>query len=278
MSAVGDETKSSRRGTDHRSAEQPPRASHSEQWWARFLQESEKFDEPYLVEALGDLIAPRILAPLLRREVELATGVVVRSLERPANAELAGQATAAGARLVTTIERITERSTNTAGLDEAGVMSLALAGRYPAAAAAAEPVVGAAPLMTLFVTALRLEKFDIPLTMRLLDAGQSPEQAMRSGRLIGRYRWWPAWLLRVTTERALAGTLDEDFIAALDNCAYASLSSLQAHLARRLLSGDQKLIADAARRLEGLGEHDVAGKLLAGDLNTVALAARLMSM
>jgi hypothetical protein len=278
MSAVGDETKTSAPGGGTPAAAKAAHVSHGEQWWEQLLEASEKFDKPFVVEGLGDLITPRILAPLLRREVELATNVVVRSLERPANTELAEQAVASGQRLITTIERISERAMSTAGLEEAGVMNHALAGRYATAAAAAEPMVGTAPLLSLFVTALRLEKFDIPLTMHLLDAGQTPDQAIRSGRLIGHYRWWPAWLLRVTTERALAGKLDEEFIAALDNCAYASLSSLQAHLARRLLSGDQKLIADAARRLEGLGEQGVADKLRAGDLNTVALAARLMSV
>jgi hypothetical protein len=277
MSAAGDET-TARRGPGEPSAEHPQRVPHSESWWQRLIEESTKFDAAYLVEALGELIAPRILAPLLRREVELATGIAVRSLERPTNTELAAQAAAAAERLVTTTARISERSMTTAGLDEAAVMSHALAGRYAAAAVAAEPMVGSLALMTMFVTALRLESFDIPLTMHLLDAGQPPEQAMRSGRLIGKYRWWPSWLLKVTTERALAGSLDEEFIGALDNCAYASLSSLQAHLARRLLSGDQKLISDAARRLEGLGEQGVADKLRAGDLNMVALAARLMSV
>ena len=46
--------------------------------------------------------------------------------------------------------------------------------------------------------------------MRLIDGGQTPEQAIRSGFLIGKYGWWPSWLLRVVTERALAGTLDDD--------------------------------------------------------------------
>jgi hypothetical protein len=239
---------------------------------------SERFDAAYVVAGMGDLIAPRIGAPLLRREVELATGVVVRSLERPANDEFARQATAAGIRLISTIERITERSTNSAGLAQAAAMGHALAGRYAAAATAAEPMIGAAPLLNLFLTGMRLDRFDIPLTIRLLNAGQLPEQAIRSGSLIGQHRWWPAWLLRVVTERALAGALDEAFIAALDNCAYASLSSLQAGLARKLLSGDPTLIAAAARRLEGLGERDVAERLRSGDLNMVALAARLMSV
>jgi hypothetical protein len=253
-------------------------AAHGEQWWTRFMVASDRFDAAYVVEGMGELIAPRISAPLLRREVEIATSTVVRSLTRTANADVVEQAEAAALRLATTIKRISERSINEDGLQEAGVMSHALAGRYAAAACAAEPLTGTPPLLTLFVTAMRLEQFDIPLTMRLLDAGQDPDQAMRSGILVGRFRWWPAWLLRIVTERALAGVLDEAFIAALENCAYASLSSLQAGLARKLLVGDQALIADAARRLESLGERDVAEKLRNGDLNTVALAARLMSV
>jgi hypothetical protein len=85
-------------------------------------------------------------------------------------------------------------------------------------------------------------------------------------------------LLQIITERATAGTLDEATIAALDNCAYASLSPLQARLARKLLAGDSVLIANAAQRLEGLGEGDAAERLRQGDLNTVALATRLMSL
>jgi hypothetical protein len=256
----------------------PKTTLHPEQWWARFIAASERFDAASVVEGLGELIAPRMVAPLLRREVELATAVVLRSLERPANTDYAEQAAAAGIRLTTTIERISERAMSSTGLDEAVAMDHALRGRYAEAAAAAEPMVGTEPVLTLFVTGMRLERFDIPLTMKLLDADQPPEQAIRSGSLIGRYRWWPPWLLRIVTERALSGTLDEAFIAALDNCAYAALSSLQAGIARKLLSGDQVLIADAAQRLEGLGESDVAEKLRNGDLNMVALAARLMAV
>jgi hypothetical protein len=158
------------------------------------------------------------------------------------------------------------------------VLSLALKGDYAAAAEGAEPMVGFMPVLRLFVRSLRLEYFDIPLTLRLLDAGQHPEQAIRSGFLIGKYGWWPAWLLKVVTERALAGTLDPDTILALDRCAYAELSPFQARLARRLLDGEIDLISTAAHRLEGLGEKNAADRLRSGDLETVALAARLVPL
>ena len=254
------------------------RGQHSEQWWAVFTEVSERFDAAYVVEELGDLLVRRISMPLLRREVELATDTVVRHLARPANADLAEAAEGATARLIKAVERISDRSMNPEETVEAAAMCEALLGRYAAAATAAEPLVGSTALMKVFVTGLRLEQFDIPLTMRLLNAGRSVKEAVRSGALVGRYRWWPSWLLQIITERALAGTLDEDTIAALDNCAYAALSPLQARLARKLLSGDPQLISNAAQRLEGLGEADAAERLRRGDLNTVALAARLMSL
>ena len=67
-------------------------------------------------------------------------------------------------------------------------------------------------------------------------------------------------------------------MAALDRCAYASLSPAQARLARRLLGGDAGLSTTAAERLEALGERDAAGRLRDGDLNAVALAARLVPL
>ncbi len=270
MSAAGGETTARKAGADD--------GLHPEQWWAQFLDLSERFDAAYLVEQFGDMIVPRIAGPLLRREVEIATAAVTRRLSRPGNAAVAEQAAAAVTRLTRALERFVDRSMGSHSDVEADVMGHALNGRYAQAAVAAEPIVGSVPLQRLFVTALRLEQFDIPLAMRLLAGGQSPKEAVRSGSLVGRYRWWPSWLLRVVTERALAGTLDESTIAALDNCAYASLSSQQAHLARKLLGGDPRLMADAAQRLEGLGELDAADRLRHGDLNTVALAARLMSL
>ena len=136
-------------------------------------------------------------------------------------------------------------------------------------------MVGDKRLYRLFVTALRLERFDIPMTLRLLAGGQSPREAVRAGHLIGRYSWWPSWLLRIVTERALAGTLDAETIAALDRCAYAELTPLQANLARKLLAGNEALINTAAHRLAGLGETAAAAQLREGDITAVALAARL---
>jgi hypothetical protein len=251
---------------------------HPADWWAEFLEVSDGFDRAYLVDGLADLVERTIAAPLLRREARIAADVVVRSLNRPGSAELAERAGAAAARLATTLQRIDDRSAGGMSTAEAAALSLALHGRYADAAAAAEPFVGTKALHRLFVTALRLERFDIPLALRLLDGGQSPASAVRSGALVGRYSWWPTWLLRIVTERALAGTLDADTMAALDRCAYASLSPAQARLARRLLSGDTGLMTTAAERLEALGEQEAAGRLRDGDLNAVALAARLVPL
>jgi hypothetical protein len=204
---------------------------------------------------------------------------VVRYLERPAVQERAELAAEAADRLTRTLDRIADRSTGAAiATEEAAIVNQALHGEYAAAAAAAEPLVGDKKLFRLFVTALRLERFDIPMTLRLLDGGQSPREAIRSGHLLGRYSWWPSWLLRIVTERALAGTLDEDTIAALDKCAYAELTPLQANLARKLLGGNEALINTAAHRLAGLGEEAAAARLREGDIEAVALAARLSSL
>ena len=235
---------------------------HLEQWWAQFLEASDRFDPAYLVEGLSDLVGPYIKAPLLRREVAIAADAVIRHLERPASAERAELAREASDRLSRTLARIEDRSTGAAiSTDEAAVVALALRGEYAAAATAAEPLVGAKKLQRLFITALRLERFDIPMALRLLDGGQSPLEAVRSGTLIGRYSWWPSWLLRIVTERALTGTLDEETVAALDKCAYAELTPLQANLARKLLGGNEALLDTAAQRLAGMGEPEAAARL-----------------
>jgi hypothetical protein len=252
---------------------------HLEQWWAQFPEASDRFDAAYLVEGLSDLIGPYIKAPLLRREVKIAADAVIRYLERPSSAERAAQAKDATERLTRTLERIEDRAVGAAiATHEAAIVGLALRGEYGAAAAAAEPVVGDKKLFRLFITALRLERFDIPMALRLLEGGQSPREAVRSGHLIGRYSWWPSWLLHIVTERALAGTLDEDTIAALDKCAYAALTPLQANLARKLLGGNAALIDTAAHRLAGLGETEAAARLREGDIAAVALAARLSAL
>jgi hypothetical protein len=253
--------------------------THLEQWWAQFLEASDRFDAAYVVEGISDLVGPYIKAPLLRREVKIAADNVVRYLERPSSKERAEQAREASDRLVRTLDRIEDRSTGSAiSTEEAGIIGLALRGEYAAAAAAAEPLVGTSKLQRLFVTALRLERFDIPMALRLLDGGQTPREAVRSGHLLGKYSWWPSWLLRIVTERALEGTLDEETIVALDTCAYAELTPIQANLARKLLSGNESLIDTAAHRLAGLGETEAAAALRQGDINAVALAARLIPL
>ncbi|MFI5495731.1 hypothetical protein [Actinoplanes sp. NPDC051859] len=253
---------------------------HRAAWWSQFLEQSDRFDRAYLVEGFSDLINPLIKAPLLRREVEIAADTVIRYLERPTSEERQEQAQDAVERLGRTLDRIEGKSTGGAiSTDEAAIILAALRGDYGEAAAGAEPLIGSVKLRKLFVTALRLERFDIPMTLRLLDGGQSPEEAVRSGHLIGKYSWWPSWLLRIVTERALSGTLDVETVTALDKCAYAELTPIQANVARKLLSsGNEGLINTAAERLVSLGEPDAAVRLREGDITAVALAARLVSM
>ncbi|MEV4347564.1 hypothetical protein AB0J83_24180 [Actinoplanes sp. NPDC049596] len=252
-------------------------AAHPATWWGQFQEVSELFDAATAAEGISDVITPKIASPLLRREAEIAAEVVVRSLNKPGSEELAERATKATERLVATVERLNERSTGEAGTTEAYALVHALQGRFAEAAAEIEPVVGTQPLMKAFLSAMRLEQFDSALALRLLRAGQRPEMAVRSGRAVGKYGWWPTWLLRVVTERAVAGTLDAETITALDQCAYADLSPAQARIARRLLGGDEQLVDSSAHRLENLGEHDAAAKLRQGDLTSVALAARLIT-
>jgi hypothetical protein len=256
---------------------QPQHARHPASWWAQFQDVSEKFDAASVTEGLGDLISPRIASPLLRREAEIAVEVVVRHLNKPSSPELAERATKATDRLATTVERLSDRTTkDDAGTSEAYALCHALQGRWAEAAAEAEPMVGTTALLRVFLSALRLERFDDTLALRLLRAGQGPATAIRSGLAIGRYGWWPDWLLTVVTEKALAGTLDQQIITALDTCAYAELSPAQARMARKLLGNDAALVEASAHRLESLGEHDAAVKLRQGDLTAVALAARLI--
>ncbi|MFD0516644.1 hypothetical protein [Paractinoplanes durhamensis] len=74
----------------------------------------------------------------------------------------------------------------------------------------------------------------------------------------------------------LAGTLDNDTIAALKECAFAGLTPTQARMAKRLFNAEPQLVEATASRLENLGEHPAAIKLRRGDVATVAFAARLI--
>ncbi|HEY0001618.1 MAG TPA: hypothetical protein VGB74_14265 [Actinoplanes sp.] len=252
-------------------------AAHPAAWWTKFAQVSDRFDAALVTESLSELIIPKIESPLLRREAEIAAEVVVRHLNKVASEELADRAAKATARLVATVSRLEQRSTaDDTGTSEAYALCHVLEGRYADAAAEVEPVVGTLPLMRAFVAALRLERFDMALTLRLLKAGQRPDLAVQAGLMMGKYGWWPNWLIKLVTERALAGQLDEQTIQALDRCAYADLSPAQARVARRLLTGDQMMIDASAHRLESQGELAAAKRLREGDLSAVALAARII--
>jgi hypothetical protein len=249
---------------------------HPASWWDQFQQASDKFDFGILTESLGDEIAPKISSPLLRREAEIALDVMVRHLNKPASEELAERARKSVERLIATVERLEERSGEGFELREARALIHLLEGKTGDAAHEAQGFVRTPVILRCFVAALRLERFDTDLAVKLLSAGQDPKVALHSGQAVGKYAWWPSWLLTIVTERALAGRLDDETIAALDRCAYADLSPAQARIARRLLAGEEALIDASAVRLEGLGEADSADRLRQGDLTTVALAARLI--
>lgn len=251
---------------------------HSAEWWEQFREVSDRLDAAMLTEKLADEIIPKIASPLLRREAEIAAEVVVRHLNRVQSEELAERAVQSAARLAATLRRLGDRATDNASTAEAQALVLVLAGRFGEAAAEAEPFLGTAPLLRIFVGSLRLERFDMNLTVRLIRAGQRPAMAVRSGLVVGKYGWWPDWLLKIVTERAMAGTLDAEMITAMDRCAYAELSPAQAKVARKLLSGDQAAIDASAYSLEGMGEAEAAAKLREGDLTAVALAARLIPL
>ena len=256
-----------------------PGPRHPATWWAQFPEVSVKFDAAVVTEGISDLIIPKIDSPLLRREAEIAADVVVMHLNKPASEELEARAVKGVKRLLATVNRLNERSTlDDDGTAEVWALCHALEGRWADAAAEAEPFVGTQPLLRVFVAALRLERFDTALAVRLLRSGERPAAAVHTGLVVGKYGWWPSWLLRIVGERALAGTLDADFITALDRCAYAELSPVQAKMARRLLNGDEALIEATAYRLENLGEPATAEKLREGDLTAVALAARLIPL
>ncbi|GLY00026.1 MULTISPECIES: hypothetical protein [Actinoplanes] len=249
---------------------------HPAAWWAQFEEASDRFDTAYLTEGLGDLIIAKIASPLLKREAEIAADVVVRHLNKPAAEELAERSERAVQRLVDTVRRLEERSGDGFGLVEAQALCHLMEGRFGEAAAAAEEFVKTPQILRVFVGALRMERFDGDVAVRMLAAGHSPGAALNSGSVIGRYNWWPKWLLKIVTERALAGHLDEETVTALDRCAYAELTPAQSRIARRLLEGEEALVDASAVRLEGMGEAEAAAKLREGDLTAVALACRLI--
>jgi len=249
---------------------------HPATWWAEFEEHAERFDRASVTEALADCITPRIPAMLLRREAEIAVETVLRHLNRPESRGLAERAEDATARLVATVNRIAERSTTEARTAEAYAVCRLLQGSWSEAASIIEPMAGSPVLVRAVVEALRLGSFEADLVVHLLKAGQSPAAATRAGRAVGRYSWWPSWMLSVVTERAVSGTLTDEVVEALQNCAYAELSPAQARMAKRLIAAETQLVEATAYRLEALGEHPAARRLRRGELGTVAFAARLI--
>jgi hypothetical protein len=250
---------------------------HPESWWAEFGEESDKFDIASATEELADVIIPKIPSFLLRREAEIAAGAVLHHLNKRSSPERAERAAAATIRLGLTVERINARSVgDDTGTAAAFTLCHLLRGRWQLAAAEAEPLVGTGPLLKAFIAALRLETFGAELVRRLLNAGYSPAPAVRWSGSLGRYGWWPSWLRDVVTERVLAGSLDNETVAALKECAFAELSPTQARMARRLINAEPQLVEATATRLETLGEHPAAVRLRRGDVSTVAFAARLI--
>ncbi|GIM90704.1 hypothetical protein [Paractinoplanes toevensis] len=250
---------------------------HPVSWWAEFEQNCEQFDAASMTEALADVIVPAIPSLLLRREADHAADTMLRHLNRPANPERAERATLAALRLAATVERIDERSIgDDAGTSAAHALGLVLRGEWAPAAVAVEPLIGTARLVKAFVAALHLESFGTEIALRLLNAGRSPAIAVRSSQALGRYSWWPKWLQEIVTERVLAGTLDNETVAALKQCAFAGLSPTQARMAKRLFNAEPQLVEATASRLENLGEHPAAERLRGGCVATVAFAARLI--
>src|SRR5947208_3948755 len=98
----------------------------------------------------------------------MAAETVLKHLNKPASPELGQLATTAIVRLAATVERINERSIgDDAGTTEAWALCDVLQGRWARAAADVEPVLGTAPLLKAFVSALRLETFGADLALRL---------------------------------------------------------------------------------------------------------------
>jgi hypothetical protein len=251
--------------------------AHPASWWAEFELSCDTFDVASVTEELTDVLLSGIPSLLLRREAEMAAGTVLRHLNKPASPELAERAGTAVTRLTATVARINERSLgDDAGTTAATTLCQVLRGEWAQAAAVAEPLIGSTKLIRAFVEALHLDSFGADLALQLLNAGHSPATAVHSSVALARYSWWPAWLRGIVTERVLTGTLDDDVITALKQCAYAGLTPSQARMAKRLINAEPQLVEATASRLEALGEHLTAGRLRLGDVTTVAFAARLI--
>jgi hypothetical protein len=252
--------------------------AHPVDWWRQFETATERFDEAILTTGLTELLLPKITSQLLQREADIAADITILYRNRPASEGLQDRYDSARGRLRETIERLAARDVDPSALVEAEVVSWVLDGDYARAAAQIEPRVGAVVLLRMFVAALRVAHLNVNVTAQLLNAGRTPAEAIYAGKIVGKYGYWPDWLRDLVVEHAQAGTLTDEFVAALDLCAFATLRSTQSRLARQLLRRDPAAINSAARTLETIGEGDIAARLREGDMGAVAFAARFASV
>jgi hypothetical protein len=246
---------------------------HSPEWWDGLLLVCGPVDAAVATERLAELILPGIPQRVLRREADLALTRVVSSLIRP-TPELQATALKVTERLETLLIKRRDRD-DEPGVRESRAICHLMRQQYGAAAADAEASVGMEKLLHAIFAAVRSSTLHTAFTIELLKRGQDPEQAVRAGRALGTYRWWPEWLRAVATDLALQGRLDNAIITSLDRSAFAELNVLQARMARKLIDGDTELAGVAASRLVSIGKPEVAAALLRGDLEAIAMASKL---
>jgi len=253
-------------------------SAHPADWWRQFETASDKFDAAILTTGLTEMLLPKITSQLLQREADIAAGVAILYRNKPNSEGLRDRYDSARNRLRETIDRLAAREVDPAALVEAEVVLWVIDGDYARAAAEIEPRAGAVVLLRIFVSALRVAHLDVSVTAQLLNGGRTPAEAIFAGKIVGKYGYWPDWLRDLVVEHAMAGTLTDDYVAALDLCAFATLRSTQSRLARQLLRGEPAAVNSAARTLEAIGETEIAARLREGDVGAVAFAARFASV
>ncbi|WP_436534897.1 hypothetical protein [Actinoplanes sp. HUAS TT8] len=252
--------------------------AHPAEWWRQFESASDRFDEAILTTGLTEMLLPKITSQLLQREADIAADIAILYRNKPSSEGIRDRYDGARNRLRETITRLADRGVDPAALHEAEIVSWVLDGDYARAAAEIEPRIGAVTLLRMFVAALRVAHLDVNVTAHLLGVGRTPAEAIYAGKIVGKYGYWPDWLRELVVEHAQAGTLTDEFVSALELCAFATLRSTQARLARQLLRREPAAINTAARTLEAIGETDIATRLRQGDYGAVAFAARFASV
>jgi hypothetical protein len=259
-------------------AEGTATTTHPVEWWKQFETATERFDEAILTTGLTELLLPKITSQLLQREADIAADITILYRNKRNSEGLRDRYDSAANRLRETIGRLAERDIDPATLVEAWAVSWVIDGDYSRAAAEVESRLGAVALLRVFVSALRVSHLNVNVTAQLLNFGRTPAEAIYAGRVLGKYGYWPDWLQGLVVEHAQAGTLTDEFVKALDLCAFATLRSTQSRLARQLLRREPAAINSAARILESIGEAEIAARLREGDMGAVAFAARFASV